>query len=61
MARTQVYIYLKLAKALQAGILNENYIIENGIYDSLDLIEGQKTSIIKKIKTKSNKAVKIST
>ncbi len=48
MARTQVYIYLKLAKALQAGILNEDYIIENGIYDSLDLIEGQKTSIIKK-------------
>ncbi len=50
LARTQVYIYLKLAKALQAGILNENYIIENGIYDSLDLIEGQKTSIIKKSK-----------
>ncbi|WP_215535850.1 chromosome replication/partitioning protein [Borreliella bavariensis] len=50
LARTQVYIYLKLAKALQAGILNEDYIIENGIYDSLDLIEGQKTSIIKKTK-----------
>ncbi|WP_215536449.1 chromosome replication/partitioning protein [Borreliella bavariensis] len=50
LARTQVYIYLKLAKALQAGILNEDYIIENGIYDSLDLIEGQETSIIKKTK-----------
>ncbi|WP_187981922.1 chromosome replication/partitioning protein [Borreliella bavariensis] len=50
LARTQVYIYLKLAKALQAGILNEDYIIENGIYDSLDLIEGQETSIIKKSK-----------
>ncbi len=50
LARTQVYIYLKLAKALQAGILDEDYIIENGIYDSLDLIEGQKTSIIKKSK-----------
>ncbi len=50
MARTQVYIYLKLAKALQAGILNEDYIIENGIYDSLDFIEGQETSIVKKSK-----------
>ncbi|WP_418885606.1 chromosome replication/partitioning protein [Borreliella tanukii] len=50
LARTQVYIYLKLAKALQAGILNEDYIIENGIYDSLDLIEGQETSIVKKSK-----------
>ncbi|SCW39729.1 Putative plasmid partition protein [Borreliella japonica] len=50
LARTQVYIYLKLAKALQAGILNEDYIIENGINDSLDLIEGQETSIVKKSK-----------
>ncbi len=50
LARTQVYIYLKLAKALQAGILNEDYIIENGIYDSLDFIEGQETSIVKKSK-----------
>ncbi|MBB6213772.1 chromosome replication/partitioning protein (plasmid) [Borreliella californiensis] len=50
LARTQVYIYLKLGKALQAGILNEDYIIENGIQNSLDLIEGQETLIIKKSK-----------
>ncbi len=50
MARTQVYIYLKLAKALQAGILNEDYIIENGIYNSLDKIESQETPIVKKSK-----------
>ncbi|ACM10400.1 chromosome replication/partitioning protein [Borreliella burgdorferi] len=50
LARTQVYIYLKLAKALQAGILNEDYIIENGIYNSLDKIESQETPIVKKSK-----------
>ncbi|WP_417861755.1 chromosome replication/partitioning protein (plasmid) [Borreliella americana] len=49
-ARSQAYNYLKLATALQEGILNEEYVIENGIHNSLNLIQDKEGSSFKKSK-----------
>lgn len=49
-ARTQAYNYLKLATALQEGFIKEDYIIENGIHNSLDLIQDKESPIFKKSK-----------
>ncbi|AHH11639.1 chromosome replication/partitioning protein (plasmid) [Borrelia coriaceae] len=51
-AKTQAYAYLKLANALQNGILEEGYIIENGIHNSLVLIENKKNKTMKKSRQK---------
>ncbi|QFI15094.1 chromosome replication/partitioning protein (plasmid) [Borrelia sp. CA_690] len=49
-ARSQAYNYLKLAAALQKGILKEDYVIENGIHNSLNLIHGKESSTFKRSK-----------
>ncbi|ACL34185.1 chromosome replication/partitioning protein [Borreliella burgdorferi] len=49
-ARSQAYNYLKLATALQEGILKEDYLIENGIHNSLDLIKDKESPTLKKSK-----------
>lgn len=49
-ARTQAYNYLKLATALQEGFIKEDYIIENGIHNSLDLIQDKESPTFKKSK-----------
>ncbi|ACK74287.1 MULTISPECIES: chromosome replication/partitioning protein [Borreliella] len=49
-AKTQAYAYLKLAAALQEGILKEDYLIENGIQNSLELIQNKESLTFKKSK-----------
>ncbi|WP_418456655.1 chromosome replication/partitioning protein [Borreliella lusitaniae] len=49
-ARTQAYNYLKLAVALEEGLIKEDYIIENGIHNSLDLIQDKESPKFKKSK-----------
>ncbi|AHH07475.1 Putative plasmid partition protein (plasmid) [Borrelia crocidurae DOU] len=53
MAKTQVYVYLRLANAMEKGILAEQYIIENGINESLAIIKNKKTIKTKKIRRDS--------
>ncbi|WP_025407132.1 chromosome replication/partitioning protein [Borrelia hermsii] len=54
MAKTQVYAYLRLANAIEEGMLAEQYIIENGINESLAIIKKNKESIaIKKSRQKA--------
>ncbi|QBK63896.1 chromosome replication/partitioning protein [Borrelia miyamotoi] len=47
-AKTQAYAYLRLASALQDGIIQEDYIIENGIHNSLILIGNEEGKTIRK-------------
>ncbi|AMR76089.1 chromosome replication/partitioning protein [Borrelia hermsii] len=49
-AKTQAYAYLKLASALQDGILQEDYIIEHGIHNSLVLIGNERNKTIRKLR-----------
>ncbi|WP_024653097.1 chromosome replication/partitioning protein [Borrelia persica] len=49
-AKTQAYAYLKLASALQEGILKEEYIIEHGIHNALILIVKEGSRTVKKSK-----------
>ncbi|WP_024653192.1 chromosome replication/partitioning protein [Borrelia persica] len=48
MAKTQVYAYLRLANAMEKGILAEQYIIEHGINESLALIKERKLLKLKR-------------
>ncbi|AHH09040.1 chromosome replication/partitioning protein (plasmid) [Borrelia anserina] len=50
LAKTQVYAYLRLANAIEEGLLEEQYIIENGINNSLSLIKNQESKTVKKSK-----------
>ncbi len=36
-AKSQAYKYLKLAAALQDGVLNDDYVIKNGIHNSFNI------------------------
>ncbi|MCD2383830.1 chromosome replication/partitioning protein [Borreliella burgdorferi] len=49
-ARAQAYKYLKLATALQEGLLKEDYVIENGINNSFDFIKDKESPSFKKSK-----------
>ncbi len=60
LAKTQSYEYIKLAAAIEAGILEENFITNNGIRASIRYIKNQANGTIKN-QTKSNKTIKIST
>ncbi|APS99288.1 permease (plasmid) [Borreliella mayonii] len=50
LAKTQSYEYIKLATAVEAGILEENFITNNGIRASIRYIKNKANSIIKKSK-----------
>ncbi|WP_407933143.1 chromosome replication/partitioning protein [Borrelia nietonii] len=47
-ARSQIYNYLKLAGAMEDGLISEEYLLENGINDSLDLIKNKERATLKK-------------
>nr|WP_165940973.1 chromosome replication/partitioning protein [Borrelia miyamotoi] len=49
-ARSQIYNYLKLANAIEDGLVSEEYLLENGINESLDLIKNKESATIKKSK-----------
>ncbi|UPA11059.1 chromosome replication/partitioning protein (plasmid) [Borrelia parkeri] len=48
LARTQVYGYIRMAAAISEGVLSEEYIIQNGIQNSLLLIRNTNSDTIKK-------------
>ncbi|AFI32220.1 chromosome replication/partitioning protein [Borrelia crocidurae] len=48
LARTQVYGYIRMASAIDEGILSEEYIIQNGIQNSLLFIRSANSTNIKK-------------
>ncbi|QTL83987.1 chromosome replication/partitioning protein [Borrelia miyamotoi] len=50
LARTQVYQYLRLANAIEEGIIEENFLIKNGINDSLIFLKDKQGKRIKKSK-----------
>ncbi|UPA14306.1 chromosome replication/partitioning protein [Borrelia turicatae] len=47
LAKSQVYVYLKIANAMQEGLVEEQYIIENGIHDSLHYIQAKEGLTLK--------------
>ncbi|WP_029347341.1 chromosome replication/partitioning protein [Borreliella valaisiana] len=51
LARTQVYGYLKIANAIQEGLLKENYVIQNGVTKTIAFL---KKSIDVSKKSKQN-------
>ncbi|WP_420025476.1 chromosome replication/partitioning protein [Borreliella valaisiana] len=50
LAKTQSYEYIKLATAVEAGLLEENYITSNGIRASIRYIKSKTNETIKKSK-----------
>ena len=52
LAKSQVYVYLKIATAMEEGLVKEQYIIENGIHGALNYIQTKESS--KRKKTKQN-------
>ncbi|QFP42572.1 chromosome replication/partitioning protein (plasmid) [Borrelia miyamotoi] len=50
LAKSQVYVYLKIANAMEEGLVEEQYIIENGIHDALNYIQIKESPKIKKSK-----------
>ncbi|UPA18577.1 chromosome replication/partitioning protein [Borrelia puertoricensis] len=48
LARTQVYGYIRMASAISEGVLSEEYIIQNGIQNSLLFIRNTNSDTIKK-------------
>ncbi|WP_434757548.1 chromosome replication/partitioning protein (plasmid) [Borrelia puertoricensis] len=48
LARTQVYQYLRLANAIEEGLLEENFLLKNGINESLFFLQDKKGKRIKK-------------
>ncbi|UPA13823.1 chromosome replication/partitioning protein [Borrelia turicatae] len=47
-AKTQAYNYLKIATALEEGIIEEQYVLDNGFRQILDLLKDKKGINIKK-------------
>ncbi|UPA18600.1 chromosome replication/partitioning protein [Borrelia puertoricensis] len=47
-AKTQAYNYLKIATALEEGIIEEQYVLKNGFRQILDLLKDKKGINIKK-------------
>ncbi|AHH11567.1 chromosome replication/partitioning protein (plasmid) [Borrelia coriaceae] len=58
MAKTQVYAYLRLANAIAEGMLAEQYIIENGINESLAIIKDKVSQTVRKSKQNSIKPLR---
>lgn len=57
--RRQIYSYLKIALAMEKGILEENFIIENGINRALMEINNQDQKKLNETKSKKKKLKKI--
>lgn len=58
-AKSQAYKYLKLATALQDGVLNEDYVIKNGIHNSFNYIKDKESPSLKKSKENPIKPLRL--
>ncbi|AYE36957.1 permease (plasmid) [Borrelia turcica IST7] len=45
LAKSQVYLYLRLADAVKEGFIEEKYIIEHGINKSIEMVKNKKQGI----------------
>ncbi|WP_418456572.1 chromosome replication/partitioning protein [Borreliella lusitaniae] len=50
LARAQVYNYLKIANAIEDGIIEEEFLIKNGILETLTILRNRESKTIKKSK-----------
>ncbi|OJH14112.1 permease (plasmid) [Borreliella bissettiae] len=50
LARAQVYNYLKIANAIEDGIIQEEFLIKNGILETLIVLRNKESKTIKKSK-----------
>ncbi|MBB6032082.1 hypothetical protein HNR35_001085 [Borreliella spielmanii] len=50
LARAQVYNYLKIANAIEDGIIQEEFLIKNGILETLIILRNKESKTIKKSK-----------
>lgn len=48
-ARTQIYKYIRLAVAIESGLIEEDYIISNGVQAAIDYIKTNKNMSISKL------------
>ncbi|AHH05878.1 chromosome replication/partitioning protein (plasmid) [Borrelia miyamotoi] len=48
LARAQVYNYLKIANAIEEGVIEEEFLIKNGILETLVILRNKETKTIKK-------------
>ncbi|WP_418909403.1 chromosome replication/partitioning protein (plasmid) [Borreliella sinica] len=58
-AKSQAYKYLKLAAALQDGVLDADYVIENGIKNSFNYIRDKESPSLKKSKQNPIKPLRL--
>uniref|UniRef100_UPI001AEF49B4 chromosome replication/partitioning protein n=1 Tax=Borreliella valaisiana TaxID=62088 RepID=UPI001AEF49B4 len=58
-AKSQAYKYLKLAAALQDGVLNDDYVIKNGIHNSFNYIKDKESPLLKKSKQNPIKPLRL--
>ncbi len=58
-AKSQAYKYLKLAAALQDGVLDVDYVIENGIKNSFNYIRDKESPSFKKSKQNPIKPLRL--
>ncbi len=49
LARTQTYKYLKIATAIEEGLIEEKYVVKNGINDTICLLKTKESPSLKKI------------
>ncbi|WP_210378790.1 chromosome replication/partitioning protein, partial [Borreliella garinii] len=50
LARAQVYNYLKIANAIEDGVIQEEFLIKNGILETLIILRNKESKTIKKSK-----------
>ncbi|WNY63351.1 chromosome replication/partitioning protein (plasmid) [Borreliella carolinensis] len=48
LARTQTYKYLKIATAIEEGLIEEKYVVKNGINDTICLLKTKESPSLKK-------------
>ncbi|AFI31658.1 chromosome replication/partitioning protein [Borrelia crocidurae] len=58
LARSQVYDYLKIANAIENGILQESYVVENGITHTIAFLRSDSRLFKKKLRRDSLKPLK---
>ncbi|AHH11622.1 chromosome replication/partitioning protein (plasmid) [Borrelia coriaceae] len=59
LAKSQAYSYLRIASAIQDGILKEEYLIENGFRQSLSFLMKKESKNLEKSKTNLVKPLKL--
>ncbi|MBB6213792.1 chromosome replication/partitioning protein (plasmid) [Borreliella californiensis] len=57
-AKTQAYNYLKIANAIEAGIIEEQYVLDNGFRLILSVLKDKESPVLKKSKQNSIKPLR---